>query len=250
MTPLKNWLRRFLYSIFGDEVVGAVEYIFANRDLVGEPFNGQRSRQDLFQSLVERFAPVAIVETGTFCGSTTEFMAETGLPVFSVEREPRWYGFARARLWRQRNVRLLCEDSRAALRMLLDGRLQGSRNLNLFIYLDAHWNDDLPLAEELDIVFRACPNAIVMVDDFQVPFDTGYGYDDYDAGRSLTAKYIGSIVAAHGLRVFYPSTPSVNETGARRGCVVLAKNTTLALALASLPLLREAHAGIDSVDFG
>jgi hypothetical protein len=28
-------------------------------------------------------------------------------------------------------------------------------------------------------VFDACPNAIVMVDDFQVLFDAGYGYDDY-----------------------------------------------------------------------
>jgi hypothetical protein len=82
MTRLKNWLRRFLYSIFDDEVVGAVEYIFGNRDLVGEPFNGQHSRHDLFQSLVERFAPLAIVETGTFCGSSTEFMIETGLPFF------------------------------------------------------------------------------------------------------------------------------------------------------------------------
>ena len=48
------------------------------------------------------------------------------------------------------------------------------------------------------------------------------------------------IVAARGPRVLYPSTPSVHETGARRGCVVLAKNTALALALTSLPLLREA----------
>jgi len=79
-----------------------------------------------------------------------------------------------------------------------------------------------------------------MVDDFQVPFDAGYRYDDYGLGRVLNADYIEPIVGAHGLRVFYPSTPSVNETGARRGCVVLAKNGALAQALASLPLLQEA----------
>ena len=123
--------------------------------------------------------------------------------------------------------------------MLFDGPLRGSRNHSLFVYLDAHWNDDLPLAEELEIVFGACPNAIVMVDDFQVPFDAGYRYDDYGVGRVLTANYIEPIVAAHGLRILYPSTPSVHETGARRGCVVLSKNTALALALTSLPLLRE-----------
>src|SRR5216683_8159337 len=34
---------------------------------------------------------------------------------------------------------------------------------------------DLPLAEEIDIVFSRCPLAVVMVDDFQVPSDAGYG---------------------------------------------------------------------------
>ena len=111
---------------------------------------------------------------------------------------------------------------------------------SLLVYLDAHWKDDLPLAEELEIVFDNCPNAIVMVDDFQVPFDVGYGYDDYGVGQSLTTDYIEPIVAARGLRILYPSTPAAHETGARRGCVVLAKNTALAQALTSLPLLREA----------
>ena len=93
--------------------------------------------------------------------------------------------------------------------------------------------------EELKIVFDACPNAIVMIDDFQVPFDAGYGYDNYGVDRVLTADYVVKPIVAGGLRVLYPSTPSVNETGARRGCVVLAQNTTIARALTCLPLLRE-----------
>jgi predicted O-methyltransferase YrrM len=238
----KNWVRRSLRPMLVDEVVGAVEYmIYPDRGTAwGGPFNGQRSRQDLFHSLVERFAPIAIVETGTYLGTTTEFFAATEVPIFSVEGNPRHYGFARARLCRRRNVNLLRGDSRAALRTLFDGPLRGARNHNLFVYLDAHWNEDLPLAEELEIVFGACPNAIVMVDDFHVPFDTGYGYDDYGVGRVLAADYIERIVATHGLRVFYPSTSSAHETGVRRGCVVLAKNTALGQALASLPLVREA----------
>jgi hypothetical protein len=93
--------------------------------------------------------------------------------------------------------------------MLLDGPLGWARNQGLFVYLDAHWDDNLPLAEELAIVFAVCRNAIVMVDDFQVPFDDGYGYDDYGTGKSLIADYIEPVVAAHSLGVFYPSTPSV-----------------------------------------
>jgi predicted O-methyltransferase YrrM len=242
MTLWKNRLRRSLRSVLGDKATGAFEYlIYPDRGAGwGGPFNGQRARQELFYRLVERFAPIAIIETGTYLGTTTEFMATTGLSIYSIEYNPRNYGFARARLWRSHNVHLLRGDSRSALRVLFDGPLRGSRNHILFVYLDAHWDSDLPLIEELEIVFGSCPNAIVMVDDFQVPFEAGYGYDDYGVGRVLTADYIEPIVAAYGLRVLYPSTPSVHETGARRGCVVLAKNAAHAQSLTSLPLLREA----------
>jgi predicted O-methyltransferase YrrM len=259
MTRWKNGIRVSLHYTLGDEAVavterlmrrarhlraelaGAIEYtLHPERGIAwGGPFNGQRARQDLFLNLVERFAPVAVVETGTYLGTTTEFLADTGLPIFSIERDPHYYGFARARHRRRRNVRLLLGDSRAALRMLLDGPLGWARNQSLFIYLDAHWNDNLPLAEELAIVFALCRNAIVMVDDFQVPFDTGYGYDDYGTGKSLTADYIEPVVAAHSLGVFYPSTPSLQETGAQRGCVVIGSFATDRL-LASLSLLRPA----------
>ena len=36
-------------------------------------------------ALVEKFKPAAIIETGTYLGTTTEFMAATGVPVYSVE---------------------------------------------------------------------------------------------------------------------------------------------------------------------
>ena len=208
----------------------------------GGPFNGQRYRQDLFRSLVEKFAPVAIVETGTYLGTTTEFLAATELPIYSIESDPHNYGFARARFWRRRNIHLLRGDSRKALRKMFDGPLHWARNRSVLVYLDAHWGHDLPLAEELSIVFGVCPNAIVMVDDFRVPFDTGYGYDDYGPCRSLTAELIEPTVAAHSLQVFYPSTTSAEETGARRGCVVIASTS---VALASLPLLRQMGEAIE-----
>jgi hypothetical protein len=231
----KNWVRRHL----PDEVVGAIEYVLhSDRGIAwGGPFNGQRFRQELFQILVEKFKPAAIVETGTYLGTTTELLAATGLPIFSVESNPRCYGFAKARFWRRPNVHLLRGDSRAALRMWFAGPLRLAANCRLFVYLDAHWNDDLPLAEELAIVFDACPNAIVMIDDFKVPFDEGYGYDDYGARKSLSAEFIEPSVAAHSLQVFYPSTPSVLETGLRRGCAVIASK---ALPLSSLSRLRPA----------
>jgi hypothetical protein len=126
--------------------------------------------------------------------------------------------------------------------------------LTVFFYLDAHWNDDLPLADEVDIVFQRCPKAIVMIDDFEVPSDAGYGYDDYGPGKALISGYIRPVILAHQLRAFYPSTPSAADYPStpmaaaglavpgrlRRGCVVLAKEAYHGSDLASLALLRPA----------
>ena len=77
-------------------------------------------------------------------------------------------------------------DSRAALRQILNGPLAPMRDQPILFYLDAHWNVDLPLSEETDIIFSAAPRATVLIYDFQVPGDPGDGYDDYGSGKALT----------------------------------------------------------------
>jgi hypothetical protein len=62
-----------------------------------------------------------------------------------------------------------------------------------------------------------------MIDDFQVPFDPGYGYDDYGPGKALTFEYIAPAIAENGLCALYPATPSGEEDGMRRGCIILGK---------------------------
>jgi len=207
----------------------------------GGPFNNQFARQALFLTLRAAFDPWALVETGVYRGSTTELFVDTRLPVFAVEADPHAFGFARTRFLRRRNITVFFGDSRAILKSLLDDPVRWrAEGANPFFYLDAHWEDDLPLAEELEIVFSRCPNAIVMIDDFEVPGDEQYGYDDYGPGKTLNAEYIAPSLAARELTAFYPSTQSSNESGARRGCVVLAKTDAHGAKLMSLPLLRPA----------
>src|SRR5262249_51242413 len=145
----------------------------------GGPFNGQKGRCILIAALVSRLEPKAIVETGTYLGTTTEWLAAFQLPVFTIESNREDYGFARARLGTIPNITVVCSDSRRGLRSLVKGPLQSLVTECVLVYLDAHWDDDLPLAEELDFVFADLPNAVVVVDDFEVPGDPGYGYDNY-----------------------------------------------------------------------
>jgi hypothetical protein len=233
---IKTLARRLL----GDRILGSIDYyrFFENRSAWGGPFNGQSNRIQIFEAVIAGLKPDAIIETGTHMGTTTEFMAKTGLVVYTIEGHPRHYGFARARLWWNRNVRLLRGDSRGELIRLFEGPLKGLTNAALFIYLDAHWNEDLPLGEEIDIIFSRCLRAVVMIDDFEVHDDPGFTYDDYGPGKALNYAYIAPLVETHDLALFYPSSSSQNETGRRRGCAVLCKAAVLAEKLEALPQLR------------
>lgn len=206
------------------------------RQALSGPFNGQDFRQRLFAELTTRIGFVAIVETGTHLGSTTaHFRRTTGLPIHSFEASPRFHGFAAEHLRGLPDLHLHLGDSRAGLR-----RLAATRVLppgRLFVYLDAHWLAELPLAEEIALAFRYWPDAVVMIDDFAVPDDPGYGFDDYGPGRVLTLAYL----VDHGLLpagVWFPRCAASAETGARRGCVVLAGAADVVGALDACATLR------------
>ena len=222
-----------------DIVSGMVEFYRhpKKRDSWGGPLNNQEFRQRIFRQLLEHFKFSGIVETGTYRGTTTDFFNKTsGLPVYTAESHPHYYGFSAMRFWRNPGVDVKLNDSRAFLRDLtnesaLRGRL-------LFFYLDAHWETDLPLAEEVDIIFRHWPDAVIMVDDFQVPFDSGYEYDDYGEDASLTPQYLDRKLDI-SIEKFYPSAPSEAESGAKRGCIVLSHAPETSEQLRMLETLRQ-----------
>jgi predicted O-methyltransferase YrrM len=209
-----------------------------SKDPLRGPFNGQKVRQDLFRRLLQACRPAVIIETGTYLGSSAQFMAESSrLPVYSVDDNARIYGFAKMRLRKYANVKL-SRDSREFIKKFIEAEASKYAGHPLLFYLDAHWGEDLPLFEEVAKIFSSCSQAIVMIDDFQVPDDDGYAYDDYGMGKALTRDYIAPAVSQFQLVEFYPTTPSVAESGLRRGCVVVARDPSLVEALSRISLLR------------
>jgi hypothetical protein len=235
-------LGQYLGAIIGPMHLGMIDYFRfrKRRNPWGGPFNGQERRVDLFLSVILTCRPAAIIETGTYTGASTEFMAEVSkLPVYSVEIDARKLGFAKMRLRKHRNVKLSSGDSREFLMKFITGDAARYMGRPLLFYLDAHWGEVLPLSDELSIIFSSFARAIVMIDDFQVPGDDGYAYDDYGFGRALNREYIAPQVKQFQLAEFYPSTPSTAESGIRRGCVVLAHDPGIIDALSRISLLRK-----------
>jgi hypothetical protein len=106
----------------------------------------------------------------------------------------------------------------------------------MLLYLDAHWREHLPLKEELSLIFGRCRSAVAIVDDFQVPDEPDYEFDDYGPGKRLCID----LLAATGIdfHLFFPTAPASAETGHRRGAVVVTASAEDARILADIPHLR------------
>jgi hypothetical protein len=207
------------------------------RDTLGGILNGQLFRRTIVDQLISVSQCGVIVETGTHKGVTTEYFASFGIPVYSVEVQPFYCGMARARLLRYRNVRLAREDSPRFLKRLARSGMLGGKIV--FFYLDAHWQGHVPLADEIEAIGELT-GSVIMIDDFHVGDDPCYGFDDYGPGRTLDWSYIKPLAARHHLRGFVPTLPGDQETGYRRGCVVLCADTGLVEKLKRLDVLRPA----------
>jgi hypothetical protein len=198
---------------------GAADY-WRGRYKEQVPFNGQEARRGLVEEYFRRLPPSAVVETGTYLGATTLWLASHAAQVHTIEMHPRYYHGSRMRLRRYKNVAVYRGDSRTALRRFLHDP-DFPRN-NVFFYLDAHWYDDLPLADELNLIHDGWTNWVAMVDDFAVPGDEGYEFDDYGPGRRLSVEYLPGRVTETS-EIFWPTAPSESETGAKRGTLIVAQ---------------------------
>jgi hypothetical protein len=95
-----------------------------------------------------------------------------------------------------------------------------------FFYLDAHWEVDIPLLEELTIILSTAAEFVIVIDDFMVPHDPGFGFDVYGS-TIFDWSYISSTIETHQqeLSVFYPTYSSSMETGAKRGFIAIMPST-------------------------
>lgn len=203
-------------------------------------FNSQVKRRELTTQILNQMRPAAIVETGTCLGNTTGYFTQFNVPVISSEISSLFYFAAKQRLQALPHVQLRNCDSRGSLKRLVEEKVHLSLT---FFYLDAHWYDDLPLLEEIKIINTHWANYIILIDDFQVPHDAGYRYDDYGETKVLDYSYIENYVKENLIQVFFPTIPASEETGKKRGYVYLAKgdeNVALLTKLAELSQYSEA----------
>jgi hypothetical protein len=207
-----------------------------------DAFNGQFSKHRIFRDLCAVLPIDVFVETGANSGATTHFLAGFGKPVYAVEIDPGFYERAKTRVQEDVLVDLRLGDSPDFLCQLVEKEL--SEDLLIFFYLDAHWHDHLPLADELKIIAAHHPRAIVMIDDFKVEDDPDYGFDSYGGGQEVTLEFLERELGPHSWQAFFPKMASAQDHMATdilppRGTSVMACDPAIAAELTSVPSLRQ-----------
>lgn len=107
------------------------------------------------------------VETGTYYGNTAAAVSRFFEKVYTVEKSEKIYQMAKNNLKTYSNVNLLLGDSRDFLKDILE------KEDSVLLWLDAHWsggetygeNDECPIIEELEVVFKSKKKKVIMVDD-------------------------------------------------------------------------------------
>jgi hypothetical protein len=126
-------------------------------------FHGDTFFQEIIRQVIKTTGIKVAIETGTYHGDSSLFLEELGLSVFTCEKREDYFNHAKARFDGKHIVPSL-GDSRPFLRATLLGLKD-----DIFVFLDAHWQDDWPLKEELDILIADSKNKVIIIDDFDVP---------------------------------------------------------------------------------
>lgn len=128
-------------------------------------FHGDEKFQEIVRRIIKTTGLRVAIETGTYHGDSSLFLSELCPIVYTIEVRLDYYDHARQR-FTNKSIYTYHGDSRPNLRKILDELREDA-----FIFLDAHWQDDWPLHDELKDLIERRNNRknVIIVDDFDVP---------------------------------------------------------------------------------
>lgn len=178
------------------------------------PFNDDTILAETVEGLIGQYGIKSAIETGTYrLGATTKWLAERVDQVYTIESNPDYFNKVQSTLYRYRNIQSIFGRSEVFLENCIFGRW----NPTLY-FLDAHWESDNPLLEELAIIAELDPSPIIVIHDFKVPNHPELGYDTY-GGQDYDFEWVKPMLD----RIKKPWTHFYNSeaVGARRGVLFI-----------------------------
>ena len=183
------------------------------------PMNGQKNRLRTSYLLAGILRPTHAIETGTYLGTTTQYLTSmVTYKTYSIEVNQKYLDIAKKRLSSEvetKAVELILGNSKIEMLNILN-KLDPNKH-RVLVYLDAHWSDYVPLKEEIQSLLDWGGVFIAIIDDFMIPLDPGYGYDQYLNYRIDASQ----VPFSEKLSIWVPSEPSTSESGSKRGTAYL-----------------------------
>jgi len=114
----------------------------------------------------EKFNYTTIIETGTHTGQSTIYLADRFEKVYTCELYDEYFSQYDSLFANYSNIKVLKGSSIECLPKFFDE----IGNDKFILYLDAHWIEDCPIYEELEIVAKYGYKPIILIHDFDCGF--------------------------------------------------------------------------------
>lgn len=187
------------------------------------PFNEDGFMELEFLSIKKRFAITNVVETGTYHGVTTCWLANSFKNVYTTEVNPNFYTIAQNRFIDnkvQDKIKAYQGDSVTVLALIIDDIKQKGGN-SLF-FLDAHWYANPLIGELNQIAVSGYKPTVICIHDMMNPNDLTMGYDVYpDQGITYTYEWVQPHIEAIYGKDGYEYYFNEKADGARRGALFI-----------------------------
>lgn len=144
-----------------------------------DAFNRDTDAQQQVYNLIAEWNISTVIETGTYMGDTTRYIAAIAQNVHTIECNKDYYNVVSKKLSELKNVTSHFGSSPEILAKILP-TLPG-RN---FIFLDAHWYAFWPIKDELRVISaHTTERPVIMIHDIHNPHNPECGFDTYNNQR-------------------------------------------------------------------
>lgn len=138
-------------------------------------FNTDYKLAERFIFMKSKYGIKTAIETGTYHGDTTSWLAENFETVYTVEYDKRYLDVAQSKISQYDNIKSYLGSSTDYLGKFLE---ECKDNGEIIIFLDAHWYAN-PVLQELERIKESGLKPIIAIHDFKVPGRPDLGYDEY-----------------------------------------------------------------------
>lgn len=179
------------------------DFYYSLKNIQNIPFNGDQIRTDIVNKILLLYLPVKIIETGTWVGNTTQFLSEFNSQVFSIETNKSFYALSVLRFSNTENISIINGSSEKVIKKFKNFEE------NIFVYLDAHWEEFVPLESEVRHL-KNYYDVVILIDDFKVEQIPEWKYDKY-SNIELSLDHFPLL---NDFDLFFPNyKPSDNYSG-------------------------------------